>query len=114
MPPENPWTISSNLEDMNIIEERPGRCLSAMESENVITSSRDREGVICPGTVTRCNRRHHVVVPYDIDERVLFLERTAKAIAVEERDGILLPCDSRKRRSRRQRPGEGIDTSPRS
>jgi len=57
------WTMSLNLEDMNIIDERPGWCLSPMESEDVTTSSRDREGVIRPGTVTRRDRRHHIVIP---------------------------------------------------
>jgi len=89
---------------MDIIEERPGRCLSSMESEDVIASSGDREGVICPGTVTRCDGRHHIVIPHDVDERVLFVGRTAKAAVVEERDGVLLPGGCCEWRGRRERP----------
>ena len=96
--PQKPWTILSSLEDMNIIDKKPGWCLSSMESKDVITSSRHRKGVICPGTVTRCNGSHHIVISFDVDERVLFEGRTTKSAVVEERDGVLLPCDCRERR----------------
>jgi len=74
-----------------------------MESEDVIANSRDHERVVLPGTVARCDRRHHIVIPYDVDERVSLIW-TAISAAVDEGDGVLLPCDCRERRSWRQRP----------
>ena len=75
-----------------------------MESKDVVTSSCHREGIICPGTVSRCDSSDHIVIPFDVDERVLLKVRTAKSTVVEERDGVLLPFYGRERCGGRERP----------